>query len=258
MLRKELFGEFLGTFILVFIGCGSIALNLFFDMLINLYQVAIVWGIGVSLAIFTTRKICPAHLNPAVSIALFFAKKIEFKKVPFYVVAQFLGAFFAASLLYFFLSDTILAFELKNSIVRGEIQSVKTAQMFGEFFPNHGYVDTISVNGFEATLFEGFGTFLLVFVILLLIRKPVKKNWIPPILIGLTVTLIIILIAPYTQAGLNPARDFGPRLFAFFAGWGNIAFPQPSLSFFYVYIVGPILGGLLAVYLSRFIKLNPS
>ena len=56
---------------------------------------------------------------------------------------------------------------------------------------------------------------------------------------------MISVIAPLTQAGLNPARDFGPRLFAYFAGWGPIAIPGPRGGFFTVYILSPIIGGLI-------------
>ena len=67
-----------------------------------------------------------------------------------------------------------------------------------------------------------------------------------PMFIGLTVSSIICLIAPLTQAGLNPARDFGPRLVAWASGWGNAAFPDYSGGFFYVYILAPIVGGIIA------------
>ncbi|MGH2541653.1 MAG: aquaporin, partial [Ardenticatenaceae bacterium] len=63
-----------------------------------------------------------------------------------------------------------------------------------------------------------------------------------PFLIGFTVSVLISLFAPLTQAGWNPARDFGPRIIAFFAGWGDIAIPAPSNGF-WVYIVGPLVGG---------------
>ena len=69
---------------------------------------------------------------------------------------------------------------------------------------------------------------------------------IAPMFIGLTVTSIICLIAPLTQAGLNPARDFGPRLVAWLAGWDKAAFPDQVGGFFFVYILGPMLGGVIA------------
>ena len=67
-----------------------------------------------------------------------------------------------------------------------------------------------------------------------------------PLFIGLTVSSIICLIAPLTQAGLNPARDFGPRMVAWMAGWGAAAFPDQCGGFFFVYILGPVIGGTLA------------
>jgi glycerol uptake facilitator protein len=72
------------------------------------------------------------------------------------------------------------------------------------------------------------------------------NNELTPIFIGLTVSSIICLIAPLTQAGLNPARDFGPRMIAWASGWGSAAFPDNIGGFFYVYILAPIMGGILA------------
>jgi glycerol uptake facilitator protein len=69
---------------------------------------------------------------------------------------------------------------------------------------------------------------------------------IAPLFIGLTVTSIICLIAPLTQAGLNPARDFGPRLVAWASGWGSAAFPDEKGGFFWVYILAPVVGGAIA------------
>ena len=99
---------------------------------------------------------------------------------------------------------------------------------------------------------EGFGTFLLVMFIFALtegcnVGRP--SDALAPLFIGLTVSSIIFLVAPLTQAGLNPARDFGPRLVAWLMGWGEAAFPQPgSGAFFWVYIFSPLLGGALAAY----------
>ena len=67
-----------------------------------------------------------------------------------------------------------------------------------------------------------------------------------PLFIGLTVASVICLIAPLTQAGLNPARDFGPRMVAWATGWGDAAFPDRVGGFFYVYILAPVFGGILA------------
>ena len=89
---KEYFGEFLGTLLLVFFGCGAVAIAVLFETL-NLLGVAIAFGLGVSLAIFAVRNICPAHLNPAVSIGMFLSKRLSIQKLPFYIVAQLFRSF---------------------------------------------------------------------------------------------------------------------------------------------------------------------
>jgi len=96
---------------------------------------------------------------------------------------------------------------------------------------------------------EAFGTFILILLIFALtegcnVGRP--DNAIAPLFVGLTVTSIICLIAPLTQAGLNPARDFGPRMVAWIFGWGKAAFPDQSGGFFFVYILAPIVGGSIA------------
>jgi glycerol uptake facilitator protein len=96
---------------------------------------------------------------------------------------------------------------------------------------------------------EAFGTFILLIMIFALtegcnVGRP--DNALAPVFIGLTVTSVICLIAPLTQAGLSPARDFGPRLVAWLFGWGDAAFPDRSGGFFFVYILAPVIGGSLA------------
>ena len=108
------------------------------------------------------------------------------------------------------------------------------------------------ISPFGAVLAETVGTFFLVFVIFALSDKGSKvikdaTVFAPffPLLIGLTVAMIISCIGALTQAALNPARDFGPRLFAWLTGWGKYAIPGPRNGF-WVYFAGPLLGGILA------------
>ncbi|MBU0463867.1 MAG: aquaporin, partial [Proteobacteria bacterium] len=93
-------GEFIGTFFLVFFGCGSIAVTVLFNAHTGLFQIAIIWGIGVALAIYATRHISCAHLNPAVSIAMVAAGRMKPYKIFSYLTGQFMGALFAAMILY--------------------------------------------------------------------------------------------------------------------------------------------------------------
>jgi len=245
-ISKAHLGEYLGTFILVFIGCGSVATAVIYGIPSSLLGVAIIWGLGVAAAIFASRSISPAHLNPAVSLGFCLMGAMEWKKLPSFIVFQFLGALSAAGLLYVLFSSDLALFETAELIQRGASGSEKSAMMFGEFFPNPSYADSVEISVYGASFMEGIGTFLLVLSILLLVRiRNLHKN-ILPFLIGLVVTLIICLVAPYTQAGLNPARDLGPRLIAYITGWGDAAFPKIEWSFFTVYVFSPMLGALLA------------
>jgi glycerol uptake facilitator protein len=246
---RDFWGEFLGTFILVFFGCGSVAAAVLFSSYSGLFQVAAIWGIGVTLAIYSSRSLSCAHLNPAISIAFVLARRMGLKKLPIYLIAQFLGAFTAALVLYNVFSASITKFELTNNIVRGSSDSIRTAMMFGEYFPNPSFKTIVYVSHLNAFLAEGLGTLLFVVLVFCLtegcnVGRP--DSSLAPLFIGATVSGIISILAPLTQAGLNPARDFGPRLFALLAGWGNIAIPGPRGGFFTVYILAPILGGTIA------------
>ncbi|MDX8394127.1 MAG: MIP/aquaporin family protein [Mariprofundales bacterium] len=245
---SEFVGEFIGTFILVFFGCSSVAVTVLFSAHSGLLQIALIWGFAVALAIYATRHLSCAHLNPAVSVAMVLGKRMNVRRLPVYLIAQFLGAFIAAGLLYLLFSPSIELYEHTNNIVRGSAASVQTAMMFGEFYPNPGAGSNASVPMLTAFLAEAVGTFTLVFLIFSLTEgcntgRP--DDALAPIFIGLTVTLIIAVIAPLTQAGLNPARDISPRLFSFLAGWGDAALPDNNAGLI-VYLIGPMLGAALA------------
>jgi len=245
--KNEFIGESLGTFILVLFGCGSVATSILFDAYHGLFQIALAWGIGVTLAIYLTRHISCAHLNPAVSIAMVISKRMTSRKLPIYILGQFIGAFLAGLTIYVLFAPSISNYENTHGIIRGTAESITTAKMFGEFYINSGSPAITSMP--LAMGAEAFGTFLLLLLIFALtegcnIGRP--DNALAPLFIGLTVTSIICLIAPLTQAGLNPARDFGPRIVAWIFGWGNAAFPDQSGGFFLVYILAPIIGGVIA------------
>jgi len=244
----EFIGELLGTFILVFFGCGAVAVSILFSGYNELFQIAAIWGVGVTLAIYASRGFSCAHLNPAVSIGFVIAKRMSPKKLPIYLSAQFLGAFLAAAVLYFLFGGAIAYFEAVHHIVRGSPESVSTAKMFGEYF-FRGAENGSKIPYAVAFFAEGLGTFFLMTFIFTLtegcnVGRPEER--LAPAFIGLAITALISIIAPLTQAGFNPARDFGPRLFAYFAGWGKAAIPGPDNGFFIVYIMAPIVGAIAA------------
>lgn len=254
---QEFFGELLGTFLLVFFGCGSVAVTVLFSAHVGLFQVAAVWGLGVTLAIYATRHLSCAHLNQAVSVAMVLGRRMTLRRLPVYLAAQFAGAFLAAAALYALFSGSIAAFETAQGIIRGSAESVRTAMIFGEYYPNPGAPGAV-VSYWNAFGAEAAGTFLLVIMIFALtegcnVGRP--GDALAPLFIGLTVTAIISVLAPLTQAGLNPARDLGPRFFAWFAGWGDAAFPDQRYGFLVIYVLAPLLGGAGAALLfDRLLK----
>ena len=252
---KDFIGEMVGTFILTFLGCSSVAVSVLFGEYNSIFQIGLVWGIAVTLSVFLTRHICYAHLNPAVSVAMVVAGRMKANMLPSYFVAQFLGAIMAGAMLYILFGPSIAQYEMAHDIVRGTAASVDTARMFGEFYPNPGDANA-SVSLPLAMLAEGFGTMMLVLFIFGLtedcnVGKP--SSDLQPLFIGLAVASIIFFVAPLTQACLNPARDFGPRLVAYLTGWGNAALPDAVGGWFWVYILAPILGGTIAALLFKYI-----
>jgi len=224
---------------------------------VGLFQVAIVWGLGIATAIHLTGSLSGAHLNPAVTLA--FAAWSDFPKrriVPYWLT-QMAGAFVAAFVLYVIFSIPLSHFESTHQIVRGQPGTEASAMVFGEFFPNPE-AKPLSADGIPMTEWTAFTTEVIGTCILLLVIFGVtdhKNKSHPQILtasvIGLTVTLLISLLSPLTMACFNPARDFGPRLFSSFSGWGSLPFTVNGLGWLTVYIIGPLVGALLGGALYR-------
>jgi glycerol uptake facilitator protein len=277
--------EVLGTFLLVFFGCGAVHVAVLTGALTGLWQVAIVWAVAIMLAVYTFGAISGSHLNPAVSIALAAWGRFRWADVLPYCAAQLVGAFTAAAVLFTLYQPFLAEKEHDKKVVRGEPGSEITAMCYGEYFPNPGRV--AGAEGFYksdehaklnalvtepvACAAEVLGTLILALVIFAVTddrnaAAPVGR--LAPVFIGLTVAVLIAVIAPLTQACFNPARDFGPRLFACLAGWGSIALPGPrETGFLTVYILSPILGAvaggglyvrLLRPYLPELVEREPS
>lgn len=264
-------GEFIGTFLLTMVICSVVAASVVTGAHVGLWQVAIVCGLGVSVSIYCTAHLSEAHLNPAITLAFAIVRWriFSWKKVVPYVTFQILGGVLAGAVTYALFQGTIAHFEAEYDIERGSNNSVLTAMLFGEYFPNPaiynhslpGSYDVISPLGAMAV--EAFCTGVLAFVIFSLTDKHNstisggngQARSIVPLLIGLTVSLMISICGPLTQIGINPARDFGPRIFAAIAGWGSIAIPGPRNGF-WVYIVGPIIGAIIGAGLNDLIFSN--
>src|SRR4051812_36561746 len=261
MTRKGL-GEFLGTYMLILFGCGAVHASVLTGAQSGLWQVAIVWGVAIMLAVYTVGAISGAHINPAITLAFAAWGRFPWRSVLPYILAQFAGAFLAAATLFVLFNPYLKAREQERQVARGAPGSEITAMCYGEYFPSPGPLSNAegpySVDAHErlnslvseptAFLAELLGTLLLALVVFAVTDERNIGGPPPglaPVFIGLTVAALISVIAPLTQACFNPARDFGPRLVAFFAGWGEIAIPGPNgRGFFTVYILAPLAGAL--------------
>lgn len=244
-------GEFLGTFLLVLFGCGSVATAVALGAQVGLFQVAIVWGFGLSLAILITGPLSGAHLNPAVTIAMMVFRNFNPARGLGYIAIQFAGAFAAAMAIYAIYGGAIEHFEATNGIVRGESGSEASAMIFGEYFPNPSGAPLETdarerITSVHAWLAEYFGTALLALVVFA-VTDP-RRRLIPekaiPFTIGLALTTLISLFAPVSMGGFNPARDLAPRLFSSLAGWGSLPFDLNGSGWLVVYVIAPIAGAL--------------
>ena len=211
---RKYVAEFIATFFLVFVGVGAILSDAFlastsFEKVFGVLGVALAHGLALSMAIAVTMHISGGHVNPAVSIAFWIARRLSLQDMIGYVVAQLLGATFAAFLLKVFTPAEIFDF---NSGV-----------------PALSGIEVVQGTGIEVVL-----TFFLVFVIWAVAVDKRGPAVLAPFAIGLTVTFDILAGGAFTGAAMNPARWLGPAL----AGGG---FADAV-----VWTAGPILGALLA------------
>lgn len=256
-LGRACLAEGAGTFLLVLFGTGSVAAAVLTGAQVGLWQVAVVWGFGVAIAVYATAAISGAHLNPAVTLAFAMFRAAEFprSRVLPYWGAQLAGAALAGCVVLLTFGPFIDRFNDDRGLQRGDPGSEASAMIFGEYFPNPALFGTDEaaralVSPLMALGVEALGTAVLMFVILALVERRAGggAGTLAPFFIGFTVAVLISLFAPITQAGWNPARDLGPRVVAFLAGWGDVAIPGPRGGF-WVYILGPLVGAPLGAML---------
>jgi len=245
-------GEFFGTFLVVFFGCGSVCAAVTTGAQVGVFQVAIVWGLGIATAIYLTGALSGAHLNPAVTVSMAVWSDFPKGRVVPYMLAQLAGAFVASAVLYLVFGDALREFERVNGIVRGQTGSEASAMVFGEFYPNPCGRPLTAEARLRMSAGAAFGTEVIATAVLLLVifcvtdeRNQARPQGLTAATIGLTVTLLISLVGPLTMASFNPARDLGPRVFSALAGWGSLPFQVNGVGWWAVYIVGPVAGGLL-------------
>jgi MIP family channel proteins len=239
---REALAEFFGTFILIVFGSAVVAqVVLSGDKNGTYISINIAWGLAVTMAIYCSAGVSGAHLNPAVTLALAVRRGFAWSKVAPYCAAQVAGAFAGAAVTYLAYGEAFDRFDGGVRLVQG---AKATAGIFAtypsDFLSNvpGGLIDQI------------IGTALLLILVLAIgdQKNFAAEGRLQPILVGAAVVLIGMSFGYNAGYAINPARDFGPRLFTYVAGWGGDVFTAGN-SWWWVPIVGPLIGGPLGAFL---------
>jgi aquaporin Z len=218
-LGKRAFAEFIGTFWLVFGGCGSAVLACAFPQYgIGFLGVALAFGLTIVTMAYAIGHISGCHLNPAVSIGLTVGKRFPASDLIAYIIAQVIGGIVAAGVLYVIASGKA-GFDIAGGLA------------------SNGYADH-SPGGYSLTaclVAELVLTFIFLIVILGSTDKRAPQGF-APIAIGLCLTLIHLIGIPVTNLSVNPARSTGPAVFV--GGW--------AIQQLWLFWIAPIVGAILA------------
>jgi glycerol uptake facilitator protein len=255
-LAGEMIGEFFGTMVLILFGDGVVATVFLFANIgannasspfANEWIVIILgWGLAVMLGIYVAGAISGAHINPAVTLGLAATGRHPWGKVLPYWLAQILGAFVAGGILYFVYQGALVHALAVNHLTIGQIAQSTTGNVYGWIFYTFpkAFVGTFGAFGDEFI-----GTALLMALILTIVdarNQPVQSN-LNPFIIGMLIVAIGASFGLNTGYAINPARDFGPRL------WIAIVSGGASLSadnyYFWIPIVAPLTGAVVGAFI---------
>jgi glycerol uptake facilitator protein len=258
----DLWAEFFGTFILISFGDGVVAmlwalvgsgrssagpLQSSGDWLLLTWG----WAVAVAFAVSGSGGLTGAHINPAITLGAAIRRQLPWNKVPSYWVAQVLGAFVGAALVFLVYNNAINHFDQVNHIVKGTAASKATYSTFATFPAPYFH------NIWGPLIDQIVGTFFLALFVWAVtdeFNQPVGSNM-APFMVGMIVMAIGISFGANAGYAINPARDFGPRMFAWIAGWGKEAMPGnygTVNDYFWIPIVGPLVGAALASFLYDF------
>ncbi len=229
---REFISEFFGSLVLVFFACGVVAAGVFFNAWNSFIELAVVTGLGVTAGIYVAGPDSQAHLNPAVTFALAVWQKFPPAKVLPYILAQISGSFSGSMLTYILYKPNLAIYHNSTG-----------AAVLPQFF----YTSAApQLSHFQAMLVEILLTLILtlmIFAVTDLKNQTIPKGAAGALAIGMTVALLGSAFGRLTGFAMNPARDLGPRFFAYLSGWDSAAFPGNY--YFLVPLLGPIIGAVL-------------
>ncbi|MCX5139111.1 MULTISPECIES: MIP family channel protein [unclassified Streptomyces] len=220
MQTRTVVSEFLGTLLLVFFAVGAAVLGVQY---IGTVGIALAFGFVLLALAYALGPISGCHLNPAVTLGMLTARRIDVRTAVTYWIAQFLGGIAGAALLF---------------LLAKQVPGLKTSGKFG----SNGYGDRsdVHINVGGAFLAEVMLTFLLVFVVLAVTHKVAVIGF-DGLPIGLSLAVIHLVGIPLTGTSVNPARSLGPALFA-----GGAALSQ-----LWLFLIAPLIGGVIAALAHR-------
>lgn len=257
-LSGQCLAEFVGTFIVILIGDGAVAAAVMTNQLDG-WGVAMMWGLAVTFGIYVAGPVSGAHFNPAVTITMAVFRDFPKSRVVPFILSQIAGAFTGAAAVYGMWHGYWPHALEKLGVEVGAPGSQKLMSIFSCFYPSPGGIGVDA--GAMATVSAGGAFFievlLTMFLLLMIFALTEPDNpgmpqaGLGPLFIGLTVTAIVGVGGSLTMDAVNPVRDFGPRLFAWLIGFGRIAFPGPRGNEWWLYILAPIIGGLIGAGVYR-------
>lgn len=233
-LTREVAAEFLGTFVLIVFGVAVVAQVMFGGGDSGEYlSINLGWGLGVTMGVYIAGGITGAHINPAVTLAMAVHRGFPWVKVLPYFAAQVAGAFAASAVIY------AVYHEALNDL-DGGVRGMETAGIWATY--PQPYLSNIPGGLVDQIV----GTAMLVGCILAIVdqRNTAVQANMAPVVIGSLVLLIGMTFGHNCGYAINPARDFGPRLFTAVAGWGSQVFTANN-HWWWIPIVGPLIGGVL-------------
>ncbi|TYI93968.1 hypothetical protein E1A91_D02G171800v1 [Gossypium mustelinum] len=211
---QKVIAELVGTYFVIFAGCGSVVVNKLYDGIVTFPGISVVWGLICMVMIYSVGHISGAHFNPAVTITFCIFRRFPMKQVPVYVVAQLLGSILA--------SETLtLVWDI----------------------PRDAFFGTVPVGPASRSLvLEIMISFLLMFVVSGVATDSRAIGELAGIAVGMTITLNVFVVGPISGASMNPARTLGP------------AIVMRVYDGIWVYMVGPMLGTVSGGFVYNLIR----